>query len=72
MKYLLALLFCLGFMSTINSYGQEKTKKVVIVKKTVDKNGKTVTERKEASGVEADILIKELIYKWGRTGFDEQ
>ena len=43
-----------------NSYGQEETKKVVIVKKIIDNNGNTTMEREEASGKEADALIKKM------------
>jgi len=70
MKYIFTLILCLGFLSISSSFGQEKSKKVVIVKKTVDNNGKTTTERKEASGTEADALIKELKEDGSLEGID--
>ena len=60
MKYILTFIFCIGFLSTSISFGQAETKKVVIVKKTVDKDGVTTTERQEASGTEADVLIEKM------------
>jgi type II secretory pathway component PulC len=70
MKYILTLVFCLGFFSISNSFGQEEAKKVVIVKKTVDENGKTTTERQEASGKEADALIKKMKEDGNLEGID--
>ncbi len=70
MKYIFTLFLCLGFFSMSNSFGQEKSKKVVIVKKMIDDNGKTTMERKEASGAEADALIKELKEDGSLEGID--
>ena len=60
MKYIFTLLLCFGFLLSTTSYGQEETKKVVIIKKVKDADGKTTTERQEASGKEADALIKKM------------
>lgn len=60
MKYILTLVLCLGFAFTSQTFGQEETKKVVIVKKKVDENGKVTKERIEASGEKADELIKKM------------
>ena len=60
MKYVFTLLICLGFIAISNTFGQEETKKVVVIKKTINENGQTTTEREEASGKDADALIKKL------------
>lgn len=60
MKYLFTILICFGFFSISSTFGQEETKKVIVVKKIVDENGQTTTQREEASGAEADALIKKL------------
>lgn len=60
MKYIFTFIFCLGLLSINSSFGQEESKKVVIIKKVTDDNGQTKTERQEASGKEADVLIKQL------------
>jgi len=60
MKYLFTLLICFGFFSISSSFGQEETKKVIVVKKIIDENGKTTTHREEATGKDADALIKKL------------
>ena len=59
------LIFC-----TINTFAQKKqktekesTKKVVIVKKIKDKDGKVRVERIEKEGAEAEKYIKELDIK---------
>jgi hypothetical protein len=55
------LIFIIGFfLISLTSFSQEETKKVVIIKKVKDDNGKISTEKKEASGIEADKLIEEL------------
>ena len=45
---------------SFSSFSQEETKKVVIIKKMKDENGKVTTEKVEASGAEADRLIEEM------------
>ena len=60
MKYIFTILLCFGFLLTTTSFGQEETKKVVIIKKVKGADGKTSTERQEASGKEADALIKKM------------
>ena len=60
MKYFLTLLLCLGFLMSSDMNAQEETKKVVVIKKVKDADGKTTTERKEASGAEADEMIKKM------------
>ena len=60
MKYILTLALLAGFFATSTIVAQEKPKKVVIIKKTTDANGDVITERKEATGEDADILIKEI------------
>jgi hypothetical protein len=60
MKYIFSLLLCFGFLLSTTSYGQEETKKVVIIKKVKDADGKTSTERQEATRKEADALIKKM------------
>jgi membrane-associated protease RseP (regulator of RpoE activity) len=48
------------FLISLTSFSQEETKKVIIIKKVKDDSGKISTEKKEASGIEADKLIEEL------------
>ena len=60
MKYIFTLIICFGFISISSSFGQEETKKVVIVKKTIDASGQEIVQREEASGKEADALIKKM------------
>lgn len=62
MKKLLLLiaLFTLGLTTTYAQDTDKKEKKVVIVKKKIDENGKEVVEKTEASGAEADELIKKM------------
>ncbi|MFT6335052.1 MAG: membrane-associated protease RseP (regulator of RpoE activity) [Saprospiraceae bacterium] len=59
MKYTLVLVLAMLFVS-FSSYSQEETKKVVIIKKMKDENGKVTTEKVKASGAEADKLIEEM------------
>ena len=62
MKYIFSLVLCLGILATTSTraYGQEENKTVIIIKKTIDENGKTTTKRQEATGKEADALIKKM------------
>ena len=60
MRYILTLMLCLGFIATATVQAQEEKKKVVIVKKKVDDKGKTTMERHEATGKDADVLLKKL------------
>jgi hypothetical protein len=53
----LAFFLAMG-ISKLEAQTQSSTKKVVIIKKTIDENGKEVTTREEASGEEADKLIE--------------
>ena len=46
--------------SSFSSFAQEETKKVIIIKKVKDENGKVTTEKTKASGVDADKLLEEL------------
>ena len=59
MKYTLVLILAMLFAS-FSSYSQEETKKVVIIKKMKDENGKVTTEKVKASGADADKLIEEM------------
>lgn len=59
MKYTLVLLLAMLFAS-FSSYAQEEAKKVIIIKKVKDENGKVSTEKVKASGPEADKLIEEM------------
>lgn len=60
MKYFIVLLLSFGFLFSTNANGQEEAKKVVIIKKVKGADGKTTTERQEASGKDADELIKKM------------
>ena len=57
MTYLMLFAVTAGLMAQET---KKEEKKVVIVKKTVDDNGKVTEIRKEASGAEADELLKEM------------
>ena len=59
MKYTLILILAMSFIS-FSSFSQEETKKVVIIKKMKDENGKVTTEKVKATGAEADKLIEEM------------
>ena len=60
MKYLLIMLVAM-FCGSYSVTAQETTqKKVVVIKKIKDENGKVTTEEIEASGDEADKLLEEL------------
>ena len=59
MKYTLVLILAMLFAS-FSSYSQENTKKVVIIKKMKDENGKVTTEKVKATGADADKLIEEM------------
>lgn len=59
MKYTLILILAMLF-SSFSSFAQEETKKVIIIKKVKDENGKVTTEETKASGVDADKLLEEL------------
>lgn len=59
MKYTLILIMTMLF-SSFSSFAQEETKKVIIIKKVKDENGKVTTEKTKASGVAADKLLEEL------------
>jgi serine protease Do len=65
---LIGLICCLLLFCSVNVFAQQETetkttKKVVIVKKTTDKNGKVKVERVEKEGKEAEDYIKELDVK---------
>lgn len=60
MRYVITLLFCLGIFATTSSFAQEETKKVVVVKKVIDKDGKETTKREEATGKDAEALLKKM------------
>ena len=60
MRYILTLMLCLGFFASSTVQAQEEKKKVVIIKKKMDDNGKTTMERHEATGKDADVLLKKL------------
>jgi membrane-associated protease RseP (regulator of RpoE activity) len=59
MKYTFVLILAMLFAS-FQSFSQEETKKVVIIKKMKDENGKVTTEKVKASGADADKLIEEM------------
>jgi hypothetical protein len=61
---------CLGFLFTTNTNAQEDTKKVVIIKKVEGADGKMTTERQEATGKDADALIKKMKEDGSLDGID--
>lgn len=69
MKYTLVLITALLFAS-FSSFAQEETKKVIIIKKVKDDNGKVTTEKIKADGKEADELLKELKKDGALDGID--
>jgi len=70
MKYLLTMLVAI-FCGSFSVTAQETTqKKVVVIKKIKDENGKVTTEEIEASGDEADKLLEELKKDGSLEGID--
>jgi len=59
MKYTLILILAMLFAS-FPSFSQEESKKVIIIKKVKDENGKTIIEEIKADGKDADELLEEL------------
>lgn len=60
MKFVVSIMLVMGFLSISTISAQEETKKVIIIKKVKDDNGKVTTKKVEASGKEADSLLKEM------------
>ncbi|MDF1698116.1 MAG: PDZ domain-containing protein [Saprospiraceae bacterium] len=70
MKFILTFMLCIGYFGIHNSFGQEETKKVIVVKKVIDENGKETIKKEEASGKDAEALLKKMKEEGKLEGID--